>query len=164
MASVKLSVHLPSIDSPPGATDLLHFNDSSGFPSSKQTHRSREKAIVNPYSATPLTNLKRGFYAEHSTRIEAAFLFRVVEIRHPIALELVYSGWWFRQTIDIAGIRVWSQISWLRIQDRAEFRLPQSIDPEGREGRIEIDFSRSLRICRFRIWIADQLVYDEVDG
>ena len=99
---------------------------------------------------------------QHSTRKEAAFLYRAVDIRHPLAVELVYSGWWFRQTVDLDGIRVWSQISWLRIRNKAEFRLPKSVDPEGREGKIEIDFSRALKIRRFRIWIAEELVYDEV--
>jgi hypothetical protein len=122
----------------------------------------REKVIVNPYSATARTDLERGFYSQNATRIESSFLYRVVEIYHPVAVKLVYSGWWFRQTVDVAGIRVWSQISWLTIRDKAEFDLPESVDPEGRGGRIEIDFSRSLRIRRFRIWIAEELVYDEV--
>ncbi|WP_419581131.1 hypothetical protein [Stieleria magnilauensis] len=86
----------------------------------------------------------------------------MVEIRHPIATEFVYSGWWFRQTIDIAGERVWGQISWLDLKKEAEFRLPESVDPARRPGRMEIDFTRGLRIRRFRIWIADELIYDEV--
>jgi hypothetical protein len=85
-----------------------------------------------------------------------------VDLLHPIEVEFVYSGWWFRQVIEIGGTRVWSQISWLSIERHVEFRLPDSIDPDRSPGRIEIDFSRGLRIRRFRIWIADQLVYDEV--
>ena len=86
----------------------------------------------------------------------------MVEIRHPISAEFVYSGWWFRQTIEIDGIRLWSQISWLTIRNQAEFVLPESIDPQQRSGKIEINFSPGLRIRRFRIWIAEELVYDEV--
>jgi len=118
--------------------------------------------IVNPYSVTSKTPPQTGFFGQHATRRDAAFLYRVIEIRHPVEAELVYSGWWFRQTIDIAGERVWSQISWLSIAPKVEFRLPESIAPSGLLGRIEIDFARGLRIRRFRVWIDDQLVYDEV--
>ncbi|QEF99513.1 hypothetical protein Mal15_35780 [Stieleria maiorica] len=117
---------------------------------------------INPYSVTAEAPLQKGYFGEHSHRKEGAFLYRVVEIRHPIEAELVYSGWWFRQTIDIAGRRVWRRISWIGLKKLAEFKLPESIDPYRRPGRIEIDFSRGLRIRRFRIWIGDQLVYDEV--
>ena len=106
--------------------------------------------------------MQKGFFGDHSTRKEGTFLFRVVDVRHPIETEFTYSGWWFRQTIDIGGIRVWNEISWLSIKKNAEFQLPESIDPQRRFGRIEIDFSRGLRIRRFRIWIAEELVYDEV--
>lgn len=106
--------------------------------------------------------MQQGYFGDHSSRKQGSFLFRVVEIRHPIAAEFVYSGWWFRQTIEIAGVRVWSQISWLTIRREAEFRLPESVDPEQRTGRIEIDFGRGLSFRRFRIWIGEELVYDEV--
>ena len=103
-----------------------------------------------------------GYFGEHASRKEGTFLYRVVEIRHPVAAEFVYSGWWFRQTIEVAGIRVWGQISWLSIKKEADFTLPEAVDPLRRPGRVEIDFSRGLRIRRFRIWIADELIYDEV--
>ena len=120
------------------------------------------RLIINPYSVTADAPLEKGYFGDHSRRKDGAFLYRVVEIRHPIATEFVYSGWWFRQTIDIAGERVWGQISWLDLKKEAEFRLPESIDPSRRPGRMEIDFTRGLRIRRFRIWIADELIYDEV--
>lgn len=106
--------------------------------------------------------MRQGYFGDHASTKAGAFLYRVVEIRHPISAEFVYSGWWFHQSISIAGTRVWGQISWLTIQKRAEFTLPPSVDPECRTGRIEIDFSRGLQIRRFRIWIADELIYDEV--
>ena len=118
--------------------------------------------MINPYSVTAASPLQKGYFGEHSSLIEGAFLYRVVEIRHPIDAEFVYSGWWFLQRIRINGRKVWSKISWLTIKDRVEFQLPESIDPEKRSGRIEIDFGRGLRFRRFRIWIGDQLVYDEV--
>ncbi len=118
--------------------------------------------MVNPYSVTSKSALQTGFFGQHATRREAAFLYRVIEIRHPIEAELVYSGWWFRQTVDFAGHRVWGKISWLKIWPKVEFSLPEAVDPAGRDGRIEIDFTRGLRIRRFRVWIDEQLVYDEV--
>ncbi len=30
------------------------------------------------------------------------------------------------------------------------------------EGRIEIEFGRGLMIRRFRLWVANELVYDEI--
>ena len=117
---------------------------------------------VNPYSVSAEAPLQKGFFGDHATRKEGTFLYRVIEIRQPLRAELVYSGWWFRQTIDIDGKRVWSRISWLSIYPKAEFELPDSVDPGRRTGRIEIDFSRGLRIRRFRVWIGEQLVYDEV--
>ncbi|MCC9601389.1 hypothetical protein LOC67_12610 [Stieleria sp. JC731] len=77
-------------------------------------------------------------------------------------MQLRYSGWWFRQTIAISGFVVWSKISWLDIDRQVEFQLPAEVDPQRRPGRIEIDFSRGLRIRRFRVWIDEHLVYDEV--
>lgn len=117
---------------------------------------------MNPYSVQSRAPLQEGFFGDFATRKEGAFLYRVIEVEHPVKAELVYSGWWFRQTIDVAGIRVWGKISWLSIHPKAEFELPVEVDPERRRGRIEIDFRRGLRIRRFRVWIAEQLVYDEV--
>ena len=57
---------------------------------------------------------------------------------------------------------VWFRISWLRIHSHAEFRLPRSLDADQPAAGIEIDFTRNLRIRRFRFWIADETVYDEV--
>ncbi|MCO8121952.1 hypothetical protein NHH03_09410 [Stieleria sp. TO1_6] len=101
-------------------------------------------------------------FTEHASLQQSGFLFRVVDIRHPIQAEFVYSGWWFRQTIDLAGLRVWSRISWLAIEKQADFELPLSLDASRSQGRVEIDFSRGLRIRRFRIWIAGELIYDEI--
>lgn len=118
--------------------------------------------MINPYATNAVNDLGRGFFGNHANCREQTFLFRVLEITHPINAEFVYSGWWFRQTIHVDGIRVWRQISWLSIKSKAKFDLPSSVDPEQREGRIEIDFSRGLRIRRFRLWIESELIYDEV--
>ncbi len=117
---------------------------------------------MNPYSVSTKTPLQTGFFGDHASRTEGAFLYRVVEISKPIATRFVYSGWWFRQTIDFDGLRVWSKISWLTIDRVVSFELPWEIDGQRRSGRVEIDFGRGLQIRRFRIWIGDDLVYDEV--
>jgi hypothetical protein len=87
----------------------------------------------------------------------------VIELQSPLAATLVYSGWWFRQKIELDGQVVWFRISWLAILRRAEFQLPESLDPRCRPAEMEITFGRALRIRRFRLWIDGQLVYDEVD-
>ncbi|MCD0458954.1 hypothetical protein [Roseiconus lacunae] len=101
-------------------------------------------------------------FTERASLAERTFLYRVIDFRSPQEFQLRYSGWWFRQTVQVSGITVWSKISWLDIDRTVRFSLPESIDPHGRDGRIEIDFSRGLQIRRFRVWIDDQLIYDEV--
>ena len=41
--------------------------------------------------------------------------------------------------------------------------FPASMDAGQPEARIEIEFSRGNMIRRFRFWIGDELVYDEVN-
>ena len=118
--------------------------------------------IVNPYSVSADAPLQGGVYADHASRKEGMFLYRVIDIQDPIAAEFVYSGWWFRQTIHIDGECVWRRISWLTIEREAQFVLPKSIDPLERSGAMEINFSPGLMMRRFRIWIEGQLIYDEV--
>ena len=123
--------------------------------------------MVNPYSVTSAadtsaTGPHQGVFGDSATLRKASFLYRVIELSSPIQATFIYSGWWFRQKITFDGMPVWWQISWLWIRREATFRLPQAVDPAEREGRIEIDFTRGLRIARFRLWIAEELVYDEV--
>ena len=118
--------------------------------------------MVNPYSVSSKAPLETGVFGDFATRRNASFLYRVVDLQHPIEAEFVYDGWWFRQKIAINGVTVWWKVSWLWIGREAVFQLPQSVDSQERYGRIEIDFGRGLRFRRFRIWIDDELVYDEV--
>jgi hypothetical protein len=120
--------------------------------------------MTNPYSVTTSVPIERGCYGDAAIKRGGTFLFRVIEVQQPLPFEFVYDGWWFRQKILIDGVRVWSQISWLSIRDRVRFRLPEAVDREQREGHIEINFGRGLRIRRFRLWIAGELIYDEVAG
>jgi hypothetical protein len=44
-----------------------------------------------------------------------------------------------------------------------EFRVPAEVDPNEPDGRIEIEFTRGLMVRRFRLWIGESLVYDEIN-
>ncbi len=118
--------------------------------------------MVNPYSVTSAAPLQSGVFSDHARRLDGTFLYRVIQIENPFEAELVYSGWWFRQTIDVQHYRVWKKISWLTILSSVHFFFPKQVDPLERPGHIEIDFGRGLQIKRFRLWIDQELVYDEV--
>lgn len=90
-------------------------------------------------------------------------MYRVVDIEQPLEFRLVYDGWWFRQKISINGYPAWSQISWLTIRRNVQFTIPSAIDPSEPPARIEINFGTGLMIRRFRIWIGDQIAYDEIN-
>ncbi|TWT65239.1 hypothetical protein [Allorhodopirellula solitaria] len=129
-----------------------------------------EKDAPNPYSATPGMAPQRGLFSEHATLLRRGFLFRVIDIHEPFVGQLTYSGWWFRQTVEIDGQSHWFEISWLKIHSQLEFTLPAwiSVDPawgdlENRQVSIEISFSRGLTIRRFRIWMAGRILYDEIN-
>lgn len=117
---------------------------------------------MNPFAVTNVAPLETGTFGE-SKRIRSNFLYRVIEVGHPHFLRFIYDGWWFRQKVEIDGILVSRRISWLSIQRKVKFELPPSVDTLGRTGRIEIDFTRGLMIRRFRLWIGDELVYDEIN-
>ncbi len=82
-------------------------------------------------------------------------------------LELLYSGWWFVQRIRVNEKLVWWAISWKSIQSSVtidltkhaftatDFAFPKSMN-------IEIDFTRALRIRRFRVWVDQELRYEEI--
>ena len=116
---------------------------------------------TNPFSVPTELPDERGVFGE-ARLIRKGFLYRVIEIESPIRIQLIYNGWWFRQTVKINGLMAWSQISWLTIERDAEFDLPQEITPAPRRCKIEINFARALLIRRFRIWIDNDLSYDEV--
>jgi hypothetical protein len=117
---------------------------------------------TNPYAVTSIPD-ERGVYSDHARLLRRGFLYRQIELQHPVATTFVYDGWWFRQRISFDGITAWLRISWLTILRRAEFQIPAEIDPHQSRGRVEIGFSRGLSIRRFRVWIDDALVYDEVN-
>jgi hypothetical protein len=51
----------------------------------------------------------------------------------------------------------------LTIRRRVDFRIPKQVDRSEPAAAIEIHFGPSLVIRRFRLWIADQIVYDEIN-
>ncbi|MEE2937735.1 MAG: hypothetical protein VYA84_17220, partial [Planctomycetota bacterium] len=81
----------------------------------------------------------------------------------PHHFQFVYDGWWFRQKVEIDGVLVSRRISWLSIQRKVQFQVPSNVDSNQPTGRIEIDFTRGLMIRRFRLWIGEELVYDEIN-
>lgn len=117
--------------------------------------------IVNPYAFIPKTESKSNYFGDFATRLGAGFLFRQIELTAPAPMTLTYNGWWFRQRILVDQEVVFQCISWTKIRKRLEFEFTA---PAGllHQGSIEIDFSKGLRIQRFRIWIDDFIVYDEV--
>lgn len=117
---------------------------------------------MNPFSVTNLTPNERGIFGS-AKRLRSSFLYRVIEVGDPPRHRIVYDGWWFRQKIEIDGRLAWWRVSWLTIQRNVEFRLPPEVDPDQPEGRIEIEFSRGLMIRRFRLWIGQSLIYDEIN-
>lgn len=116
---------------------------------------------TNPFSVPSQISEERGVFGD-AKRLKGGFLYRVIEFEAPFPLQLVYDGWWFRQTVDLNGIRAWSQISWLNIQREVEFAVPSSVSPACGSIRIEINFGRTLFIRRFRVWIDELMVYDEI--
>ena len=128
-----------------------------------------EKTEPNPFSVSTMSTLERGVFADHAVLKRHGFLFRVIEFNSPLSGYLTYNSWWFRQMIEINGEPCWFQISWLKLRSEFEFRVPDSIqlapgwDAENRKMNIEISFSRTLAIRRFRIWLAGQILYDEIN-
>ena len=116
----------------------------------------------NPFSPTSTLPNERGVFGT-ARQIRSGFLFRVIDFDAPMRCRLVYDGWWFRQKIEINGEVAWFQISWLRIHRRITFQVPAKVKVRQPEGKIEIEFGRSLMIRRFRIWIGGQMVYDEIN-
>jgi hypothetical protein len=117
---------------------------------------------TNPFAATSQLTDQAGIYGDHARRIRGGFLYRVIELDHPFSVRLVYDGWWFRQKVTFGGELVWFRISWLTIHRRVTFRVPSQFDAARRPAAIEIDFSPGLTIRRFRVWIDEQIVYDEI--
>jgi hypothetical protein len=119
--------------------------------------------MSNPYAVSATLTDERGIFGSHAELIRGGLLHREIQLQAPISGTFIYDGRWFRQKITINGIKAWFRISWLTIYRHAEFKLPVEIDADQPTGRIEIAFSRGLMIRRFRVWIADQLVYDEIN-
>lgn len=127
--------------------------------------------------------LKKGFLfrsikfnlSENAPHSTAAFsLGRAVasdELRENLApchvFTLTYSGWWFVQRVHADRVLVWWAISWLRIRPSIKIQLlPKTLgEPKlgfPRDIKLEIDFSKGLKIRRFRVWLDQEIRYDEI--
>ncbi|NND96033.1 MAG: hypothetical protein HKN47_01745 [Pirellulaceae bacterium] len=119
--------------------------------------------MPNPYATSSNIDNSRGIFADFARLRRSSFLYREIEFDEPFSGRMVYSGWWFWQRVNVGGQRVWSRVSWITIDRELEFLLPAAVDPGCSPCRIEIEFSRGLQIRRFRIWIAGQIVFDEIN-
>ncbi len=154
--------------------------------------------MSSPFRPPAPLAAEKGVFGDHATLRTRRFLYRVIEFRRPLLGTLVYSGWWFRQKIEINGKQVWWKVSWLNLSRDVSFSIPASAyaqEATARAGdsvpalnasqapplqsppsqdhgtatngpiqaRIEIQFTRGLRIRRFRIWFDGTIAYDEID-
>lgn len=131
----------------------------------------RELAQLNPYSVSTQSSLEKGVFSECATLHRRSFLYREIQFEKPFQGTFVYNGWWFRQVITLNAVPCWFRISWLRIHSRFEFELPEELTPAGdlysaaessQTVHGEIEFSRTLAIRRFRVWLGEQVIYDEI--
>lgn len=87
-------------------------------------------------------------------------MYRWIDVKQPLPLSIVYTGWWFVQRLKIDDRLIWWKISWLRIERRISLDLPSEIDSQMRPLEIEITFGPALWITRFQIWLAAETIYD----
>ena len=120
--------------------------------------------MINPFATTSDGDFaERAVLLNGTKLIRSAFLYREIQFLSPFQGTLVYSGWWFRQVVQVQEQRVWFRISWWTFSRRIEFRIPVTICSTNPVTAIEIDFGRGLQIRRFRVWVAGQLAYDEIN-
>jgi len=118
--------------------------------------------VVNPFDPSRLLLDEKGVFADGAKLRKRRFLFRAIDFETPFQGRLVYDSWWFLQRVTIDGIRVWSRISWLRIEREMEFALPKEVDAQCTRCRIEINFGIALSIRRFQVTVAGITAYDEI--
>ncbi len=116
----------------------------------------------NPFAAAKILDDEKGVFADGAKRIRGMLVYRVIDFEIPFKGRFVYDGWWFWQRVTIAGIRVWSKVSWLRIERQVVFTLPAAVDSLQRQCRIDIHFGPSLTIRRFQVTVAGVVAYDEI--
>jgi len=136
--------------------------EARGIPDNDPDYPQNGQSKINPFAAPQSTSNERGVFG-NARRIRSGFLFRVIEFESSPIEHLVYDGWWFRQKVKIDGVRLWQIVSWLTIRRQIEISLPASGSRNSATLRIEIDFGRSLLIRRFRVWIDENLLYDEIN-
>lgn len=119
---------------------------------------------ANPFESTASAALQRGVFGT-ARLLKSSFLYRVIEYDSPSSsarCRLVWDAWWFRQKITVDGHLAWFRISWLTIRRKVSFTIPAMQGGDPQQGYLEIEFGNGLKVRRFRIWIDEMLVYDEV--
>ncbi|KAA1259322.1 hypothetical protein LF1_18520 [Rubripirellula obstinata] len=113
--------------------------------------------------------------------LKKTFLYRVIRFgehrgltpqKPDSSMDLTYSGWWFVQRVHVNDLLVWWTISWRSIWPLIEIDLTKKLaqrDETGKrqtglpkEIKIELDFTPGLRIRRFRVWLDQEIRYDEI--
>jgi len=117
---------------------------------------------MNPFDASKILVDDRGVFADGAKLIRGSFLYRDIDFESPFQGRLVYDGWWFRQLVQVSGVRAWMRISWLKIHRKIEFVLPAEIDPLLRKCCIDIHFGTGLSIRRFQVTVGGIVSYDEI--
>ncbi len=117
---------------------------------------------INPFQPSSLLDHEPGVFADHAQRLDHGFLYRVIDLRSPLTLHFVYDAWWFWQRVYVNEVRIWSRISWLRIERSVDVVLPAEIDPEQRRFQVDVQFGPGLRFRRFQIVIGGIVEYDEI--
>jgi len=120
------------------------------------------RLTINPFDASRILEDEQGVFADGAKLVQRALLFRVIDFELPFQGRFVYDGWWFWQRVSIEGIRVWSKISWLRIERKVQFQLPKEVDALSPPCQIDIHFGPGLSIRRFQVTIAGVVAYDEI--
>lgn len=129
----------------------------------------------NPFAPAKSVQEEIGVFGD-AVLLKKAFLYRVIRFgehsrmtaeNSDSILDLTYSGWWFVQRVHVNGLLVWWAISWRSIWPLIEIDLTKRL-PELREIglpkkiKIELDFTTGLRIRRFRVWLDQEIRYDEI--
>jgi hypothetical protein len=113
----------------------------------------------SPFDGKMLGELREGISAK---LISSGLLYRKISIAAPVEATLEFHGRSYWDVVRINGSVVAWKISWWRITPQLDFELPvgQSLVP----GRVTLRLWPWLAFRRFRVEIANRVVYEEPAG
>ncbi len=115
----------------------------------------------NPYRSPSPVQHQGVVYGDYAKRRRGGFLFREIELTGRFDGVLRYTGWWFVQRVFLNDRRLWWKISWLTLQRRVDFRLPDATG-QAVDATLQMDFDARLRFRRFQLIADDVSIYDEI--